>query len=289
MINNIVYKILTIPAYLYNILYRNRLRVLAYHDIVDKNTFNNHIEFLKTNYNVIDVGILKAHLFKKEPLPKKPLFISFDDGDYTVFENGLPALKSHKCPACLFIITELINTNKDFWFNTARKIEKENGKNSYEVRAIIQDLKSKTNNERKMKMKDYGDGERKQLSLGDLHTLINNKVFIANHSHTHPIFSRCEKEELNYEFKESKKFFQINGMNGYDVFAYPNGSFDNQSEKALKENNIKLAFLFDHKVCAKNINPLRISRIRTNSDMSLDELKVKVSGLHSALQIIKIF
>lgn len=287
MIKNLVYKILTIPAIIYNFLYRKRLRVLAYHDVVDYNIFNSHIEFLKSHYNIIDIQTLKENLWKNRPLPNNSLLISFDDGDYSVLQKGLPALQNHNCPACLFIITELINTSKDFWFNTARKIEKENGKNHQEVQTIIQDLKTISNKERKRKMKNYGDGKRKQLKLEDLNTLVKNKVFIANHSHTHPIFNRCEKEELTYEFNETKNFFHTNGINGYDVFAYPNGNFDRQSEELLKENNINLAFLFDHKVCAKNIHPLRISRIRTNSDMSLDELKVKVSGLHSALHNLK--
>lgn len=287
MIRILIYKILVLPAFIYNFIYRRRFRVLAYHDVVDPKKFDQHVSYLKSRYNVIDIKALKDHLYNNFPLPKRSLLITFDDGDYTVFKNALPVLKNNDCPGCLFIITELINSNKDFWFANIRKTEKVKGKSSSQVNSLMNHLKSISNKERLKELNQYDDGEKKQLNTSEIKTLNGNNIFIANHSHTHPMFNRCTGEEILVELNRSKTFFLQNNLAGYEVFAYPNGNFDINSEKILKENGIEMAFLFDHNICSKDINPYRISRIRTNSDMSLDELRIKVSGFHSTLQKIK--
>lgn len=287
MIRILVYKVLLIPAFLYKFIYRRRLRVLAYHDVVDSSEFIKHVSYLKSKYNLIDINTLREHLYNNSPLPKRSLLITFDDGDYTVFKNALPVLKKHECPACLFIITELINSNKDFWFTNIRKIEKEKGKSFTEVNSLMNHLKSISNRERLKELNKYDIGEKKQLNTSEVKKLNGNNIYIANHSHTHPMFNRCTGEEILVELNKSRTFFLQNNLAGYEVFAYPNGNFDLNSEKILKENGIEMAFLFDHNICSKDINPYRISRIRTNSDMSLDELRIKVSGFHSTLQKIK--
>lgn len=287
MIKALVYKALIFPAFFYNFIFRHRLRVVAYHDVVDPQQFHQHVSYLKSKYNIIDVETLKDHLYNNFPLPKSPLLITFDDGDHSVLKNGFPALRDHKCSACLFIITELINNNKDFWFTNIRRIEKKKGKSLSEVNKIMNDLKAVSNKERLKKIQKYEVGEKIQLNLSEIKTLSSNSIYIANHSHTHPMFNKCTEDEIVLELNKSKTFFRENNLPGYEVFAYPNGNFDLKSESVLKENGVEMAFLFDHDICSKRINPFRISRIRTNSDMSINELKVKVSGLHSFLQKLK--
>ena len=68
-----------------------------------------------------------------------------------------------------------------------------------------------------------------------------------------------------------------------DIFAYPNGNYDGRVEEVLVENKIAMTFLFDHKINNSNIHPLRISRIKVDSDNDLHEFKVKISGFHPFL------
>lgn len=105
-------------------------------------------------------------------------------------------------------------------------------------------------------------------------------MIIANHSHTHPMFDQCNSDELKYELQKSTEVLESMDYQA-KVFAYPNGNFDPTAEQELIKEGVKMAFLFAHKLNEKNINPLRIFRIRVDSDTNLKEFKVKVSGLHS--------
>lgn len=286
----IVYKILSFFSFFFDSIYKNRLRVLAYHDVKGEKQFLSHLEYLKGKYTIISIDEVRNILKDKADFPPNSLLITFDDGEISVLEKGLPGLKKLDLPSCLFVITGLINTTTDFWFSAIRKQEKCNGKTRQEIDVLVNNLKKLSNVERINELEKYNFPNQKQLTTSDLNHLKKAKVFIGNHSHTHPMFNRCSIDELREELKMTLvKFKEFQLEEGFEYFAYPNGNWDNNSEMVLKEMGIEMAFLFDHKICSKNINPYRISRIRTNSDMSLDELKVKVSGLHSALQNIKKF
>lgn len=283
-----IYHILSVISLIFKFFYKKNLRVLAYHDIKDEKLFNRQINYLTKQYNIVSLEQVRNHILHQAFLPPYSLLITFDDGDKSVLEKGLPVLKRFDIPSCLFIITDLINTETDFWFNAVRKNEKLKGKSQQEIERLMKCLKDLRNSDRIKEIKNYSFAKYKQLTSQNLNDLEANKVFIANHSHTHPMFDRCTKEELREEFKKTLiDFKEFEMEEGYEYFAYPNGNWNNASEEILKEMGIKMAFLFNHKVNEKSINPYRISRIRTNSDMSIEELKVKVSGFHSFLQKLK--
>ncbi len=127
----------------------------------------------------------------------------------------------------------------------------------------------------------------RQLTTDDIFKMQSEKMFIGNHTHTHPMVDKCSSKELNDDLKLSKASFEKWRLPGAEIFAYPNGNWDKISEEILKNNGVKMAFLFDHKLNKKDINPMRISRIRVNSDTELNEFKVKVSGFHSKLMMLK--
>ena len=280
---NLIYKTLNLFSPIYDKVYSERLRVLAYHDVIDPVNFEAQIKFLKLNYHIIDVPVLRKHLFEAQPLPPKSLLITFDDGDRSVLENALPILKKYEISVCLFIITELIDSNRDFWWDTIRKNEEKNGLSAEEIMRIINMNKQSSNKERLEYLKKYPITQNRQLTLEEVRELDLNQVYIANHSHSHPMFDKLQDEELVNEFEQVQLFFKTNKLGDFNVFAYPNGNYSLRAEKLLIENDIDIAFLFDHKLNDRNINPLRISRIAVDSDNSLPEFKSKVSGLHSAI------
>ncbi len=261
----------------------SNLRVLAYHDIADEKIFEEQIKYLKSNFNIIDISTLERFFTHGEKLPSNPLLITFDDGDISVFNKGLPILKKHKVPACIFVITALINSKQDFWWSSVRHQEELSGKDTLEIRETVKRLKSISNKDRLAELQHYPSAEKKQFTVDILHELQNNNVYIANHSHTHPMFDHCTREEILNEIQKSKEMFQGFGVGDYSIIAYPNGNYNEKSEEILIQEKVKMAFLFDHKLNTKNIHPLRISRIRVDSDTPIREFRVKVSGLHSLL------
>lgn len=267
----------------YKNYYSQRLRVLAYHDVPDKLAFEKQLKFLKENYTVISIQTLEDHLYLNKKLPKNAVLITFDDGDYTVLKNGSQVLQTLGLPSVLFVITKLIDSSNAFWWKQVEENAKINGDSFEDGRKVVNKLKLISNKEREEYLQKMKPVSAKQLSFSELKVLQQSGMFIANHTHTHPMVDNCSEEELRKEFVLSKAQFKKWNLPGFHYFAYPNGNWDSTSEKLIKEQGIKLSFLFDHKLNDKNINPLRISRLRINTYSPLSEFKLKVSGLHSIL------
>ena len=267
--------------------YKKRLRVLAYHGVPNEQAFSRQIQYLKKKYNIISIEDLQKHLNNKKKLPSYSLLITFDDGETNFLPNGLPVMKKYNIPGCVFVITQMIDTEEAFWWEVVRTHEKAAGENPVAIRNKINILKGLSNFERLQILKTYPKIKQQQLKLKNLYQLVKNDIFVGNHSNTHPMFDKCTLEEINIELDNSREHFEKWNLPGYSIFAYPNGNHDSRTEKALLMRNIRMAFVFDHKINSKKINPLKISRIRTNSDMIISELKVKISGLHSLLKSLK--
>jgi len=284
---NLVYKLLIPFSRIEAASTSSQLRVLAYHDVPNVSKFEQQLIYLKNNYNVIDLETLKLHLKDCEPLPNNSLLITFDDGDISVLENGLSLLYKYNLPSILFIITSLINTKDMFWCRKVEAVFQEAGNSYFNARQKVRELKNMPNVDRMNYLNGLRKVKSRQLSLEDLYELEEGKMLIANHTHTHPMMDMCTDEEIMNELEITYNKFKGWGLDRYSIFAYPNGNWDAKSEELLKNKGIKMAFLFDHKINKLNINPMRISRIRINSDTEINEFKVKVSGLHSKLMKLK--
>jgi poly-beta-1,6-N-acetyl-D-glucosamine N-deacetylase len=283
---NFYYNILSIFSGIIRILFRNNLRVLAFHDVPNQANFSRQIQYLLTHYNIIDIETLKKTILNQEKkLPNYPLLITFDDGYRNVLENGLPVLIQNNLSSCIFIITRYIDSNMNFWWKDVEKSGKIKGKSSEEIRKQINNLKKIGNSERIKILQKFPSTSYNQLTSEELHYMKQNNMFIGNHTHNHPMLDNCTEDEIQNELASSKKLFDKWNIEGFEVFAYPNGNRTEIANNLLRKNNIKLAFLFDHKLNSNNISPMGISRIRTNADMPLSELKVKASGLHSLISI----
>ncbi|MBI6119768.1 polysaccharide deacetylase family protein [Salegentibacter maritimus] len=259
------------------------LCILAYHTVRDSKNFEAHLSYLEENYSVISVEQLRQFICNKTKLPKNPLIITFDDGDLSVYENALPLLKKYRLPATLFVVTDLINSHKPFWWEEIEYYlgKEEGNKKVWEVKdwknieleKFLLELRKQSN---KPAMRCQ------QLSTAQLKEMQASGFTIANHSHTHPMFNNCTREELEAELKNSKGQLEELGFTP-DIFAYPNGNYSRLSETVLESHQIKVAFLFDHKINRGKINPLRISRLAVNDHTPLWKLKLILSGWHTKI------
>ncbi|MDT0677462.1 polysaccharide deacetylase family protein [Autumnicola musiva] len=241
------------------------------------------MKYLNSHFHVISLEDLKKHLFENKKLPKKSVLITFDDGDISVYENALPVLAEFKMPSVSFVITSLIGSSNTFWCRWVEKAIQREGKSYAEARKKVNHLKKVPNSERIAYLKSLPEIKSRQLSPEEIYEMEKKGISTGNHTHTHPMVDNCKKEEIKEELKNAKMRFRKLGLEGYDVFAYPNGNWDMDTEEVLKKEGIKMAFLFDHQVNKEQINPLRISRLMVDTYNDLNEFKVKVSGLHSKI------
>lgn len=285
IIRNTLYGTLNVLQPLFKRFYKpDNLRVLAYHTIPDPAAFEEQLRYLKQNYTPISIHELMQHIEEGKKLPRRPLLITFDDGDMSMYTHGLPLFKKYQVPSLLFIITGLIGTDTPFWWNTVQEYYTSRGEANISL-AKKNELKRIPNKERLAaleKMQEHiPEFRQEQLSMRQIAELSAHDVTMANHSHTHPMFDQLESDEWVKEFELTDAFFRRENIPGYHWFAYPNGNYDASREHILKDQQIKAAFLFDHKINDEKISPLRISRIKVNTYDAMPEFKVKVSGLHA--------
>ena len=246
--------------------------VITYHKILNSLAFEKQIQYLSKKYfigpDANDSG--------------KQLLITADDGDPSFYKNAFPVLKKYNLPAILFVITDLINTQKPFWWD---EIEYYLGKE--EGNKKVWEIKTWPNNKRKVFLEELRTSSKpplkyNQLTTAQLKEMQEAGILIANHSHTHPMFDKCTAEELELEMKNSTTVLKKLGF-APDVFAYPNGNYSHLSEGILKKYGIQKGFLFDHRINKGEVNPLRISRLIVNDHTPLWKLKFILSGWHSKI------
>jgi peptidoglycan/xylan/chitin deacetylase (PgdA/CDA1 family) len=262
---------------------KGNFKVLVYHKVEDEKNFRRQLVYLKKNYNVIDLIILKKYCEKRSALPEKALLITFDDGDYTNFSKAYPLLKLYKIPAIFFVVTGLLNSETPFWWDELIYYlgSKEGNQKAWEVktwsnRERVKFLENVRKTSEKPKLKS------RQLAVSELEELKQENIAIANHTFSHPMLDRCSEEEIDWELSTSILTLQNLDCNG-DVFAYPNGNWTPFVEKKLKQHNIKLSFLFDHQINKANFNPLRISRLVVDDSTPYWKFRLILSGLHSKI------
>lgn len=213
---------------------------------------------------------------------EKNILVTVDDGDISFYQHMFPLLKAYKIPSILFVITGLIDTKIPFWWDEIVYLlgPEEGEKKVWEVKtwpnhkrvAYLQELRHTLGK---------APLEQLQLTTAQLQEMQEAGVTIANHSHTHPMFDQCTEEELRAEFRNSKQFFEERGLRGWELFAYPNGNYSALTERVAKEEGIQYAFLFDHKLPDKKINPYRISRLSITDQTSVNKLHFILSGWHT--------
>lgn len=250
------------------------MNVLTYHKVTNKLNFEKQIKYLSRNYEFIGA------LSKLIP-SKQKILLTADDGDPSFYHNAFPILKKFKIPAILFIITDLINTNKPFWWDEIEYyLGKEGGgKKVWEVKSWP-NIKREMYLEHLRESSDKPEMQYVQLTTSQLREMQDSGIIIANHSHTHPMFDKCTLEELEKEMHRSTMILKELNFTP-DVFAYPNGNYSPVVEMILNKYGVNQTFLFDHKINKRNINPLRISRLKINDDTPLWKLKLILSGWHS--------
>jgi peptidoglycan/xylan/chitin deacetylase (PgdA/CDA1 family) len=79
---------------------------------VSPSNFAAQLDWLARNdYRVIRLSQLMGFLQGREPLPKRSVVITIDDGYESTYRHALPALRKHNFPATLFVYTDFIGAS----------------------------------------------------------------------------------------------------------------------------------------------------------------------------------
>lgn len=92
--------------------------------IVEPATFEMHLGVLREFFELVHLDDWLASAGRGEPLPRRACAITFDDGWRDNFDYAWPILERHGVPATIFLVSDMIGTNRSFWPNRMARVAK---------------------------------------------------------------------------------------------------------------------------------------------------------------------
>jgi len=166
------------------------LPIIMYHSLLEKRTnewnifpgaFEQDLAYLAENgYTAVGIAELVDYVYHGTPLPEKPIVLTFDDGYYNNYSQGMPLLEKYN----MKMVLAVIGANSDHWTAHADETDERYGHLTWPQIAEMAatgrvELANHTNNLHKnadgrkgCKMKDGEDeASYRELIAQDLETL----------------------------------------------------------------------------------------------------------------------
>lgn len=250
---------------------KNKTTIIYYHDI-EATLFDKHLTYLKCKYNVISLEDYVKNRVK--PNLKYRLVITFDDG-HVNNHALLEVLKKHQIPCTIFLVSNLINTNKHFWF----KWEKLDSQ-------VKNELKKIANSERiKRLYEEFGFDENKEQPV--THALRISQIMemspwvsFQSHTHTHPCLNRCTPYESKFEIEQSKNHIEELLKNDVFSLAFPNGDYERKEIEHAKHAGYTCVLTSKGYYNSFNFHEFELKRLSVNDFSTIKELALRASGVY---------
>lgn len=255
------------------------------------------VAYLKKHYNVLPLEEIARRINTKQGLPNNTAAITFDDGYADIYHNGFRLMKKYSLPSTVFLISRLVDTQEIPWFDKmeaafATSVKQDIG---YSVPLNLSNKEKRIASciAVKEQMKSLNEEERKTrefLLLNELCSsqLIENDFYLhlnspqinrmkeeahfnfGSHSQTHPILTKVKSSQLYDEVSGSKKeLFEKIGCET-NVFCYPNGSYNETVEKAVKDAGYLCAVTTEYGLNRYNESLFGLKRIQIGGTFSFE-------------------
>ncbi|MGV9271279.1 polysaccharide deacetylase family protein [Kitasatospora sp. NPDC003701] len=270
-----------------------RLAVLAYHGVTDPRSFGAQLDRLRRLATPVSLAAVQQAVAERRPLPARSVLVTFDDADRSVLTHALPALNDRGIPAAAFVISELIGTERPFWWHEADFLARHGGRarslDCGHPSQLLRRLKAMPDPDRRRSLQelrvsaDRRPPRQEQLTPADLLALREGGVAIGNHTQGHPCLGRCDDITVRAEITGAHEALTRWLGEPPIAFAYPDGGHDPRAETVLQELGYRLGFLSDHRLGPRlPDHPLQISRLQVDSTTSTRRFDTILSGLEPA-------
>lgn len=277
----------------------NGLIILVYHNI-EKEIFAKHVKFLTKRYKIISLSKAVELLSQGKNL-KEHLAITFDDG-YRNIKHIVNEITKNKIPICVYLTTDSIDKNDFFWWDKLRIMARQNKKfaikESYyekllkeipqekrdeKLNEILSEYVSNTNNRPYLK-KNKNNINNMPLSWRDIKEIKRYAVEFGAHSHHHYILSNAQPLTIKKDIQKNKELIEKNITTKCLHFAYPNGDYNREVIKILKEQGFISATTIKCGINTKNTSLFELFRIGIDNKDWVPTVAIKTSRLWNKIK-----
>jgi peptidoglycan/xylan/chitin deacetylase (PgdA/CDA1 family) len=272
-----------------------KLRVLAYHGIVDPAAFAHQLDHLAERYAIVSGSTVARAIDHAVELPPRAVWVTFDDGRPEVVDVALPLLVERRMPATLFLCPSFVGRAEPFWWDVVEwalriGIEPELAGRRWSDTTLVTYLKTLPDRERRVFVDDLradvderGGLKWRQLSVHQLREWQSQGYEIGNHSWDHPCLDRCTRADQESQVVRAHETLRELVGHEPNLFAYPNGNWSGATDQVLRRLGYRLALVCDHRLSSLRSDPFRLSRLRVDADAPLPRFRAIASGAHSAV------
>lgn len=267
--------------------------------------FQDQIAFLRQNYELVSLSNAMA----RHGEPGRPrLVLTFDDGEWGLFEHLLPVVEAQKIPVTVYVATRQIETGTPFWFdrvmnvlqvkeplqlqlNLKRKrewrVDVETGKMRWkQIGAVLEALKEVPEEERDrladMIAAQAGSSTLafaplRPMTADELRNLATHPlVTIGAHSHGHELLDQLPVGVASASIARSKAWLE--NLIGEPVhhFAYPNGNYTIDLMAEIARLGFETATTLDERLVDASADRFALPRIGIGRYDALDRIKLRL-------------
>lgn len=196
--------------------------------LISPEDFRLHMTALKVHFNPISLKQYDAYINCTDgsvTLPENPVIITFDDGYTSNYEIAYPILKELEIPATIFVVTDTVGEQAG------------GGKVNYS---------------------HFTWEQAKEMEASGL-------IDIQSHSHSHVHMAELSYDEMVKEFRKSKYLIEKNLGKACTMFAYPYGSYNQDTIDAARKAGYRVQVLVDDRT--------------TEEEFEVNKVKDGVEGL----------
>jgi peptidoglycan/xylan/chitin deacetylase (PgdA/CDA1 family) len=309
-----------LPAIRY--LRSQSVAIVMYHGVIAKpvpvshwcllelSRFEEQIQFLAQEYNVIPLPEAIDRLSQGLPLPERSAVVTFDDGLRNVYTTAFPVLRRYQMPASVFLVTSLIESGRPTWLDrlylsviqtslseaTIGETRLPLATDSDRAAAysfLCEYFKRMPNPVKDEKLEQFfqqvghpkeggPDSPVATLAWTEIEELVRSGLItFGSHTHTHPILSQCDPESQREELRLSRDILGEH-LGKADLFAYPNGSsadFTEVTKGTLKELGYGCALATEPGLNRVGADLFALRRVNVANNTSFKGFELLMAGL----------
>lgn len=235
---------------------------------IDATAFESHLRIIASKFRPLRLSDLVNAIRERTPLPRRGVFVTFDDGYIGNYEVAFPLLKKHGIPATFFIPTDFVETGHQMPLDTIDSALKNTSKGSFTIPNTDSVQKIETARERyeaALNVRDrfktlpfeeqstFVESLSKNLGfasaqdvpeLGD-HTCFCNwaqlremaaaGMEIGSHTHRHIILAQSSADIAKKELRISKALIEQHLQQACEHFCYVNGGYPQDGNERTDE------------------------------------------------------